>query len=237
MPILTKSQEARFMDFCDKMRNPEAMDQVTYHEIVYPFNMNMCIQMVRDNNPFFNIYPSYSFGEDTICAYLAFAACTDSEFDLCIMANTDKDYNRILNKVYYFVKKSRFSLITKLLACSRLAKKFYIGNARYVYIAQYERTFDPDDNCFVGWVHPRVTGGTIDENRPHAYGTHVIKSRMHDMRTHTIISGKDAYDVLKTQIGSYLMYYNVIDADLDSCKEDTHKTAGEYFKNREKNNE
>ena len=61
--------------------------------------------------------------------------------------------------------------------------------------------------------------------------------RMHDMRTHTIISGKDAYDVLKTQIGSYLMYYNVIDADLDSCKEDTHKAAGEYFKNKEKNNE
>ena len=59
MPILTKSQEARYMDFCDKMRNPEAMDQVTYHDIVYPFNMNMCIQMVRDNNPFFNIYPSY----------------------------------------------------------------------------------------------------------------------------------------------------------------------------------
>ena len=203
---MTYSQSRDYSDFIDNMRNPNT-------EELYPFHTNMISEMCKENNLFFNMTPNYKYGEESICAYLAYKAITDSEFTLCVMADTPEKYIWITNKIYFFIKKSRYSLITKLLAWSRVRHIYYIGSARYVYIADYERTFDLDDNCFVGWVHPKKESGLIDDRRPFVYGVHAIENRMHDMRNHTIISGKDQYDVLKTKVGKYVLYYDTIEND------------------------
>lgn len=196
------SEAKDYCNFIDSMRNPNMMLEL------YPFDLDMASTMFKENNVFFNILPTYQFGEETVCAYLAYKAITDSDFDLCIMADTPQKYRWIIDKIHFFIMKSRFSLITKLLAYSRLTKHYYVGTARYVYVAEYEKTFDPDDNCFVGWVHPGTDDAMTDDNRPYTYGVHAIEHRMHDMRTHTIITGKDTYDVLKTKIGKYILYFD-----------------------------
>ena len=199
--IMTYSQALAYSNFIDTMRNPGIME-------LYPFDVDMASTMFKENNVFFNMLPTYKHGEETICAYLAYMALTDADFNLCIMADNPEKFKWITDKIYFFIKKSRFSLITKLLACSRMVKHYYVGMAKYVYIADYEKTFDPDDNCFVGWIHPKTDDGMSDDNRPFTYGSHVIEHREHDMRNHTIISGKDQYDVLKTKVGKYILYFD-----------------------------
>ena len=196
------SEAKEYCHFIDNMRNPDMRLQM------YPFDLDMTLTMFKEDNIFFNILPSYQFGEETVCAYLAYKALTDSEFDLCLMADTPEKYRWLISRIQFFIMKSRFSLITKLLAYSRLKKHYYVGIARYVYVAEYEKTFDLDDNCFVGWVHPGTDDGLTDDNRPFIYGTHAIAHRMHDMRLHTIITGKDQYDILKTQLGKYILYFD-----------------------------
>lgn len=234
METFVKKSES-YVDFCDKMRNPDMMtDSPTYHPIIYPFNMEMVKIMVLDENPFFHMYSDYKFGENTVCAYLAYKSCTDDEFTLVVMAQTLKDYNRIMNKVYYFIKKSRFSLITKMLGFSRMRMKTSLSDAKYLYIAQFEEVYKEDGNYFYGWVHPKLEENYKEDNRPFTYGVHNVTSRMSDKRKHTIFTGKDYCDILKKQLGKYILYFNVVDACLDSCKENTPtKTAGEYFKNKE----
>lgn len=198
---MTYSQARAYSDFIDNMRNPGLLE-------LYPFDVDMASVMFKENNVFFNINPAYKHGEETICAYLAYAALTDPDFNLCIMADSPEKFKWINDKIYYFIKKSRFSLITKLLACSRMVKHYYVSVAKYVYIAEYEKTFDPDDNCFIGWIHPKTDDAMTDDSRPFTYGAHVVEYRQHDMRNHTIISGKDAYDVLKTKVGKYILYFD-----------------------------
>lgn len=197
-------RERAFFDFTDRMRNPNS-------KTLYPFNMQMIINAFSHNNVFYNFQPDYAYGEETICAYFAYCALTDPDFDICVMANTEEKFSWIMGKIRYFIKKSRFSLIMKLLAYSRLNRHYYIGSAKYSYIAQYEYTFDLDDNCFVGWVHPKMDDCMTDCNRAFTYGVNAIEPRMKDRNKYTIISGHDLYDILHTNIGKDITYYNALE--------------------------
>lgn len=200
----SQKKERAFMDFIDKMRNPDS-------KAVYPFNMEMIIRAFSDNNIFYNFQPDYTYGEESICAYFAYCALTDPDFDICVMAGTEEKFYWIMGKIRYFIKKSRFSLIMKLLAYSRLNRHYYIGSAKYSYIVQYEYTFDLDDNCFVGCVHPRTDDCMSGHNRTFTYGVNAMEPRMTDQNKYTIISGHDTYDILHTNIGRHITYYNALE--------------------------
>lgn len=206
--IFSSPQEERaYMDFIDMMRNPDS-------KTLYPFNMEIILNALSNHNVFYNFQPDYECGEESICAYFAYCALTDPDFDICVMAGTEEKFSWIMEKIRYFIKKSRFSLIMRLLAYSRLNKHYSIGSAKYSYIAQYEYTFDHDDNSFTGCSHPKMDNCMKVHYRTFTYGVDAIESRMKDQNKYTIISGHDTYDILHTNIGKYIAYYNAIEDNM-----------------------
>ena len=50
-----------------------------------------------------------------------------------------------------------------------------------------------------------------DCNRAFTYGVNAIEPRMKDRNKYTIISGHDLYDILHTNIGRNITYYNALE--------------------------